>query len=148
MIERRARWERALACTREQLVFDICSSLIFLTSGIGLRPRPSSALIVLFGFAVGVVFYGCIRLVLALPPLARRVDWESEPRLPSTPRCFAAGLFAAVLIIVLVIAVVYFPTDETSVFAFVGGMFPAYALITAAQRFYLERDSARRLSGR
>jgi hypothetical protein len=149
VIERRARWERALACTRQQLVLEICSSLVFLVAAIGLRPRPSSALIVLFGFAVGVVVYGCNRLVLALPPFVRRVEWGSEPHSPSPPRSFSAGLLVAVLTLLAIVAV-YKSTGHAvaSLFAFFGGMFLAYTLITAAQRFYLERDFARLLSGR
>ena len=149
MIERRARWERALSCTREQLVLEICSSFVFLAAGIGLRPRPASALIVFVGLAVGFVVYSCNRLVLARPPLARRVDWESEPRSPSAPRSFTAGLLVA-LLTVLAIAAVYTSTGDApeSFIAFFGGMFLAYTLITAAQRFYLERDFTRRLSWR
>jgi threonine/homoserine/homoserine lactone efflux protein len=149
VIERRARWERALACTREQLVLEICSSLVFLVAAIGLRPRPSSALVVLFGFAVGIVVHGCSRLLLALPPLVRKVEWDSEPRSPSPARSFSAGLLVAVLTL-LAIAAVYTSTGHAvaGLFAFFGGMFLAYTLITAAQRFYLERDFARRLSGR
>jgi len=148
VIERRARWESALSCTREQIVSEICFSLLFLALGIGLRPRLSSALIVLFGLAGGFIFHICIRLVLTQPLLARRVDWESEPRVHSTPRLFTAGLLATVLI-VLIAAAVYTSTGDapTSMFALVGGMSLAHTLITAAQRFYLERDFARRLSG-
>ena len=100
-----------------------------------------------FGLVVGFVAYGCSRLVLALPFLPRRVDWESEPRLPSTPRCLAAGLLVT-LVAVLAIAAVYASTGEApkSFIPFLGGMFLAHALVVAAQRFYLERGFARLLS--
>ena len=142
MIERRSRRKRALACTREQLVLFICASCVFIAFGIVNRPRASSALIVLFGFALGVVFHGCIRLVLALPALARRVDWESEPRLSSTPRYFAAGLLAAVLILPAA-SVAYLSAGEPSLLPFSGGLLLFPAGITAGRRFYLERDFAR-----
>lgn len=147
MIERRERWERALACTRAQLVLELCASVAFLACGVALRPRPSSALIALVGLAAGFIAHSCNRLVLAQPPLVRRIDWDSEPRSPSPPRNFSAGLLVAVLIL-LALAAVYTETDgaATSLLAFFGGMFLAYTLVTAAQRSFLERDFARRLS--
>ena len=152
MIERRARWERALSCTREQLVLEICSSLVFLAVGIGLRHLLSSALIVLIGLAWGFIVHSFNRLVLAQPPLARRVEWESEPRSPSAPRSFAAVLLVVVLNLLAIVGL-YTSTGDAaaaaaSLFAFFGGMYLAYALIAAAQRFYLERGFARCLSGR
>ena len=74
----------------------------------------------------------------------RRIDWDSEPRSPSPPRNFSAGLLVAVLIL-LALAAVYTETDgaATSLLAFFGGMFLAYTLVTAAQRSFLERDFAR-----
>lgn len=144
MIERRARWERALACTRGQLGFDICASFCFLALGVGLHPRLSSAVIVLVGFVGGFIVHTCIRLVLALPPFARRVDWESGPRVHSTPRYFATGLLVMVLFVPAG-AVVYTSTGDPdkSLFALIGGMSLAHALITAVQRFYLDRDFMR-----
>ena len=145
----RARWERAFACSREQLVIEICSSLVFLAVAIALRPRLSSALIALTGLAWGFVVHSGNRLVLAQPLLVRRFERDSEPRSPSVPRSFSAGLLVAVLSL-LAIAVVYTTADHAvaSVFAFFGGMFLAYALIVAAQRFYLERDFERQLGRR
>jgi len=141
----RTRWEQALACTRPQLVLEISSSLVLLGLGIALRPRPSTALIMAVGLAVGIVLHVCNRLALAQPPLLRRVDWESEPRLPSPRRSITAGLLVAVGT-ALAIAVVYQLTGKTltSLLALIGGVFGAYALIAAAQRFYLEREFARR----
>ena len=51
---------------------------------------------------------------------------------------------------VLALAAVYTATGDAaaSIIAFFGGMFLAYALIAAAQRYYLERDFTRRLSER
>jgi hypothetical protein len=102
----------------------------------------------LIGLAWGFIVHSCYRLALAQPPLARRVDWESEPRSPSAPRSLTAGLLVAILSL-LTIAAVYKSTSDAaaSLFAFFGGMFLAYALSKAAQRFFLERDFARRLSG-
>ena len=103
----------------------------------------------LVGLAAGFFVHSCNRLVLAQPPLARRVEWEREPSSPSAPQSISAGLLVAVLTL-LIIAAVYISTGDAteSLIDFFGGMFLAYALIAAAQRFYLERDFARRVSER
>jgi hypothetical protein len=81
--------------------------------------------------------------------IERRVDWESEPRSPSVRRILTAGLLVAILSLLAFVAV-YESTGgaTTSMIVFFGGMFPAYALCQAAQRFYFERGFARLLSER
>ena len=145
----RTRWERALACTRPQLALEICCSLAALGLGIGVRPRPSTALIVAVGLAEGFVLHVANRLVLAQPPFLRRFDWENEPLSPPPDRSSLAGLLVAA-VTALSIAAAYLLTGETlaSLPAFIGGIFLAYALVAAAQRFYLERDFERRFAAR
>ena len=147
MIEVRARWERALACTLSQLALEIVSSFALLGLGDVLRPRASTALVAAIGLVEGAVLYVCGRLALAQPAFVRRVDWESDPVLPSPDRSSTAGLLV-VATAALSIAVAYLLTGKRLEIlpAFVGGIFAAYALIASAQRFYVERDFERRFA--
>ena len=145
----RTRWEQALACTRPQLALEISCSLVLLGLGVGIRPRLSTALLIAIGLAEGFVLHVCNRLVLAQPPFLRRIDWESEPLSPPPDRSSTAGLLIAAST-AFSIAAVYLSTAKAlaSLPAFVGGIFTAYALVSAAQRFYLERDFERRFAAR
>jgi hypothetical protein len=148
VIERKARWERALACTRAELLLEICFALVLLAVGFAIRPRLSSLVLVAVGLVAGALVHTCNRLVLAQTPFALSIDWDSDPRPSAPPRSTAAGLVVAVLNVVG-IAVVYLAAGRTwrSLVPFFGGMFLAYALIAAGQRLVLESDFARRVAG-
>lgn len=141
MVERRARWERALNCTHTELLLGIYCAAVLLGVGIALRPQMSTALVAAAGLSAGLIVHACNRLALAQPPFLRRIDWESDPQPVSQSRGFAAVFLVSVLT-VLAIGFVYLATGRTwtTLIAFFGGSFLAYALIALAQRFFLERD--------
>jgi hypothetical protein len=146
VIERRARWERALNCTRTEFLLGGYCALILLGVGIALRPRLSTALVAAAGLGAGLIVHACNRLALAQPPLLHRIDWESDPQPASPRRSHAAAFFVSALTIVA-IGIVYLATGRTwtTLFAFFGGSFLAYALMALVQRIFLERDFARKI---
>jgi hypothetical protein len=147
VIERRARWERALACTRTELLLESGLALAMLSAGLAIRPRLSTILASLVGLAAGVVVHTSNRLVLGQPPIRRAVEWEKDPPATAPPRATTAVMFVAALNVVGV-AVVYLATGTwKSLIAFFGGTFLAYAVIALAQRYFLERDFTHRFAG-
>jgi hypothetical protein len=149
VFERRARWERALACTRAELALGFCLAAALLAIGLSLRPHASSLAVAVAGFLVGLLAHTGNRLVLGQSPLWLKIDWESDPEAVRLPRGVVAGVLVAALTAVAV-AIVYLAAGRTwkSLVALFGGMFLAYALIAALQRVLLDRDFAHRFAGR
>jgi hypothetical protein len=146
VIERRARWERALNCTRTELLLGIYCAAILLGVGIALRPESSTGLVAVAGLSAGLIVHVCNRLALAQPPFRRRIDWESDPQ-PASSRRSNAATFLITALTILAIGCVYLATGRTwtTLIAFFGGSFLAYALIALGQRVYLERDFVRNI---
>lgn len=146
MVERRARWERALGCTRTEFLLGAYIAVVLLGLGIALRPRPSTAWVVAGGLVAGLAVHACNRLALSQPLLLRRIDWKADPH-PAPPGRSSVAAFLVAVLTVVPIGVVYLSTGNnwTALIAFFGGSFLAYALIALLQRVYLERDFARRL---
>jgi hypothetical protein len=148
VIERRLRWERALGCTRSEVLLEFYLASIPLLTGIALHPQVATAFVIAAGFGAGAVVHLCNRLVLAQPPFLRRIDWEHDPDPPAPERSFAAGLLVAVFT-VAAIGAVYLSAGRnwTVLIAYFGGSFLALALIALFQRIVLERDFVRIAKG-
>jgi hypothetical protein len=147
--ERRSGWEKALNCTRAEILLEAFLAAVLLVLGIALRPNRSTILVIIGGLGAGLSVHVCNHLVLAQPLLPRRIDWEVDPRLAAPQRSHASGLLVAVLT-AIGIGVVYTAAGRTwiALVAFFGGSFLAYALIALFQRIFLERDFARKTAGR
>jgi hypothetical protein len=147
--ERRSRWEKALACTRTEILLEALLATVLLVLGIALRPGRSTVLVIVGGLGAGLFVHVCNRLVLAQPPFLRRIDWGVDPRSAAPQRSHTSGLLVAVLTAVG-IGVVYTAAGRTwtALIAFFGGSFLAYALIALLQRIFLERDFVRKTAGR
>jgi len=143
--ERRAGWEKALDCTRTEILLEAFLAAILLVLGIALRPDHSTIFVIIGGLGAGLFVHVCNHLVLAQPLFLRRIDWEVDPRPAAPQRNHASGLFVAVLTAVG-IGVVYAAAGRTwtALVAFFGGSFLAYALIALFQRIFLERDFTRK----
>jgi len=146
--ERRSGWEKALDCTRTEILLEAFLAATLLALGIALRPVRSTILVIVGGIGAGLFVHVCNRLVLAQPPFLRRIDWGVDPRPAAPQRSHASGLLVAVLTAVG-IGVVYAIAGRTwiALIAFFGGSFLAYALIALLQRIFLERDFARKIAG-
>jgi cyanate permease len=149
VVERRSSWEKALDCTRTEILLEAFLAVVLLALGIALRPVRSTVLVIAGGLAAGLVVHICNRLVLAQPLFLRRIDWGVDPRPAAPRRSHSSGLLVAVLTAVG-IGVVYTAAGRTwiALIAFFGGWFLAYALLALLQRIFLERDLARRINPR
>jgi hypothetical protein len=143
--ERRARWEKALDCTRTDVLLEAFLACVLLTVGIALRPVRSTTWIVSGGLGAGLIVHIFNRLVLAQPPFLFRIDWGVDPKPAAPGRSQSSGLLLAVLT-AIGIGVVYLAAGRTwtALIAFFGGSFLAYALIALSQRICLERDFVRK----
>jgi hypothetical protein len=147
--EQLSGWENALDCTRTEILLETFLAAVLLALGIALRPDRATVFVIAGGLGAGLFVHVCNRLVLAQPLFLCNIDWGVDPR-PATPqRSHASGLLVAVLT-AIGIGVVYTAAGRTwtALIAFFGGSFLAYALIALLQRVFLERDFARRTSGR
>lgn len=149
MAERLSGWERALDCTRTEILLETFLAAVLLGLGIALRLDDSTVFVIAGGLGSGLFVHVCNRLVLAQPIFLCKIDWGADPRLAAPERSHISGLLVAVLT-AIGIGVVYTAAGRTwtSLIAFFGGAFLAYALIALFQRVLLERDFARNGAGR
>jgi hypothetical protein len=147
--ERRSGWEKALNCTRTEILLDAFLAAFLLVLGIALLPNRSTILVIVGGLGAGLFVHVCNHLVLAQPLFPRRIDWGVDPR-PAAPRRSHASSLLVTVLTAVGIGVVYTAAGRTwvALAAFFGGSFLAYALIALLQRIFLERDFARKISGR
>lgn len=149
MAERLSGWERALDCTRTEILLETFLAAVLLGLGSALRPDRSTAFVIAGGLGAGLFVHVCNRLVLAQPIFLLRIDWGADLRPAAPRRSHISGLLVAVLT-AIGIGIAYTAAGRTwtALIAFFGGSFLAYALVALLQRVLLERDFAHNVPGR
>ncbi len=149
MAARLSDWERALDCTRSEILLETILAAVLLALGSALRPDRSTVFVIAGGLGAGLFVHVCNRLVLAQPIFLLGIDWGVDPRPAAPQRSQISGLRVAGLT-AIGIGIGYTAAGRTwtALSAFFGGSFLAYALVALLQRVLIERDFARNGAGR